>query len=87
MSHHDTVGCNFDNALGHFVKLGGLAKHRIVYTRKINDKRLNFSFRIYQANKGVHHLMPVKTVNGDFGNAFLIVLTTGSFYVEYCVQV
>jgi hypothetical protein len=28
----------------------------------------------------------VKFVDGDFGNAFFIKLTSGGFYVEYCVQ-
>ena len=31
--------------------------------------------------------MAVKTIDGDFCDAFFVKLSSGGFYVEYCVQV
>jgi hypothetical protein len=36
---------------------------------------------IYQANKLVNNAFSVVLVNGNFGDAFLVVLSTSGFYV------
>src|SRR5690554_1120127 len=77
---------NFYNAFGYFVKLWCIAEHIIVDAREIDNKLLNGSFGVYQANELINYFVTVKFVYSDFGDSFFVILATGGFYVKNCVQ-
>lgn len=86
MCNDDAILRNFYDAFGDFKKFRCRLEHRIIDAGQLDDKRLYRYFGIDQADELVNDLLAVVFVDGDFGDAFFIVLPSGSFYVEYCVQ-
>ena len=81
MSNDDAAFCNFNNAFGNLIELRGISQHTVVDACKIYHERLNFPFRVDKADKLVLYFMAVMPVDGNFSNAFLIILAAGCFYV------
>ena len=86
MRHNDGPISDFHNAFGHFKKLWGVDEHFAIDSCESLHKRLNVALGIHQAGKLIHHPMSIKTINGDFGNAFFVVLSPCSFNVQNCVH-
>lgn len=87
MGHNDTVFGDFYNAFGDFVKFRCRAQHRIVDAGELDNKRLDWDFGVDQTDELVGDFMPVEAIDGNLGDAFFIKLSSGGFYVEYCVQI
>ena len=87
MCNNDAAFSYFNDALGNFIKFRSIVKHLAINTCKIYYKRLYFSFRVDQTYELVDNFVTIKPINSYFCDAFFVELSTGSFYVKYCVNV
>jgi len=77
---------DFNDAFGHLKKLGCRLQHGVIDAGEFNHKGLDWDFGVDQADELVYDFVAVEFIDGNFGNAFFVVLSTGGFYVKYCVQ-
>ena len=79
--YNKAVFGDFDDAFGHFKKPWGIPQHLAINTGKLFYKGLNESFGIDQTDELIGDFLSIVLIYGNFGNSFLIVLSSCGFNV------
>ncbi len=70
----------------YLMEFGGRLKHFTIDAGQIHNKWLDIPFRINKGYEFINYTLAIELMNGDFGNAFFIILPAGSFYIEYRIH-